>query len=649
MKLEYSTVVSSAGLLVMLKPYSRMMLVALLAGTAAAQQTPAGALANAQASRTETSSDIPVYKTTTRIVVVDVVVTDKTGAPVHGLKQSDFRVLEDGHEQAMKVFEEHRGDSLPVVPRAEVAAEPGTTVATNAGQEIHTSALNVILFDALNTASPDQSYARAQVQKAIAGLPPGSRIAIFVLRGSLHMVQGFTADTSLLAKAMDKDKSTLSGPWFNDPDMVLVSTGGSSYGAGSTGSTGSQLSGNAMPAGNMGNPNSILGSVGARDEEGLTSELRTGKTLQALSQLAEYLSQLPGKKNLLWLAGSFPFDLLPDVAVPPGGTVMDPWRGNVVYGEAMYKLALQMEAGHIAVFPVDVRGLVGNSVFGVAAGRPNLDAYTAFAGAEMSQEQVMNNIAHQTGGRPIYNTNDITGEIIESLNQGDNFYTVAYSPADKNWNGKYRKIEVKTELKGVNLYYRRGYLADDPSKPGNAIRSDALPKFAVAMVHGAPERAEIGLTVKAAGSGTYIDEKERKPPELRDRNEPTDPKPGKPLFVTHLKGTTEVYALDCTVDAGSVWFMRTQNGQYQPRLAFTLLAYDADGTILNAETGMFMQSLNDAQYQAVLKKGLTVRQTMEVPLGRVYLRVGVHDLFKDKVGATEMPLLVTRATQTAAK
>jgi VWFA-related protein len=575
-------------------------------------------------------------------VVLDVVVTDRRGAPVRGLKQQDFRVLENGHEQTVNVFEEHDNAGLPVIKKPEFAVEPEVSVASNAGQEIHSSALSIILFDALNTASSDQSFARAQVKKVIAELPPGSRIAIFVLRDDLHMVQGFTTDTSLLAKAMEKDKSTLSGTWFNDPDMVLLSSGadpaagmggGMSPGSSSPAGMGSVLSGNAAPGGS-GLP-TYLGSVAQRDEEGLTSKLRTAKTLAALSTLANYLSMMPGKKNLLWLAGSFPFDLMPDTSATPGTNVPDPFRGNQSYDDVMHALAMQMEAGHIAVYPVDVRGLTDNGMFGAAGGsRPNFNSISAITGAQMSQEEVMDNIAHETGGRAIYNDNDIQGEIIESLNQGENFYTVAYSPADKNWNGKYRKIEIKTELKDVKLYYRRGYLADDPGKPGRQIAPESVAKFAVAMLRGAPERAEIGFMVTATPTGAFIEQKDRKLPELKDRKQP---------FETHLKGTSEIYALDCTVDANTVTFTKTKDGKHAPSLAFTLLAYDADGKVLNAETGMFERALSEAQYQAVLKNGLTVRQEMELPLGRVYLRVGVHDLAKDKVGATEMLLVVSKA------
>ena len=43
----------------------------------------------------------PVLKVNSRAVLVDVIVTDKNGNPVKGLKQSDFRVLEEGKPQSL--------------------------------------------------------------------------------------------------------------------------------------------------------------------------------------------------------------------------------------------------------------------------------------------------------------------------------------------------------------------------------------------------------------------------------------------------------------------------------------------------------------------------------------------------------------------
>src|SRR3569623_99505 len=54
----------------------------------------------------------PTLKINSRAVLVDVVVSDKNGNPVKGLKQSDFTVLEDGKPQSVAYFEEHSAEEL---------------------------------------------------------------------------------------------------------------------------------------------------------------------------------------------------------------------------------------------------------------------------------------------------------------------------------------------------------------------------------------------------------------------------------------------------------------------------------------------------------------------------------------------------------
>src|SRR5881275_2542879 len=46
-----------------------------------------------------------VFQTTTRAVVLDVVVTDSAGRPVHDLTKADFRIVENGAPQEIASFE----------------------------------------------------------------------------------------------------------------------------------------------------------------------------------------------------------------------------------------------------------------------------------------------------------------------------------------------------------------------------------------------------------------------------------------------------------------------------------------------------------------------------------------------------------------
>jgi VWFA-related protein len=96
-----------------------------------------------------------------QLVVVDVVVTDKQNKAVHNLKASDFTMLEKKVPQQIRTFEEHTAPlpteikNLPHLP----AMPPG--IFTNFSPVPPNSALNILLIDALNTSLDDQPFMRA--------------------------------------------------------------------------------------------------------------------------------------------------------------------------------------------------------------------------------------------------------------------------------------------------------------------------------------------------------------------------------------------------------------------------------------------------------------------------------------------------------
>src|SRR5205814_2151363 len=63
--------------------------------------------ARAQNNTAPSQTNTPALKTTTRAVVVDVVITGSNGEPIAGLQQKDFSLLEDGQIQTVNFFERH--------------------------------------------------------------------------------------------------------------------------------------------------------------------------------------------------------------------------------------------------------------------------------------------------------------------------------------------------------------------------------------------------------------------------------------------------------------------------------------------------------------------------------------------------------------
>ena len=98
-------------------------LVFLLPCLCSAQSTPgntAGSTTNVsrpQAVDQNTTAKAPVIQVQSNLVLVDVVVT-RNGVPVKGLTKDQFRVLENGKEQELKVFEVHTEAEQPATANA---------------------------------------------------------------------------------------------------------------------------------------------------------------------------------------------------------------------------------------------------------------------------------------------------------------------------------------------------------------------------------------------------------------------------------------------------------------------------------------------------------------------------------------------------
>src|SRR5258708_22669013 len=147
------------------------------------------------------SETTPTFHATSRLVVVNVVATEHDGNPLPGLKKEDFELLEDGKPQSLQVFEAR----IPVRqsgPIPDLHLGPGEF--TNFPKMATNSAINVILFDILNTPTDDQLYARQQMIEFLKTLPRGQRVALFTLGDELRMVTGFTTGSEELIAAAYK-------------------------------------------------------------------------------------------------------------------------------------------------------------------------------------------------------------------------------------------------------------------------------------------------------------------------------------------------------------------------------------------------------------------------------------------------------------
>src|ERR1017187_6803793 len=121
---------------------SRAFAAGILAGCVAAAQAPISQTPNSQ-------NTTPVLTINARIVILDVVVTDKAGALVPGLTRDDFTIYEDQTQQTIRSFETPEQHVLP----------PGVSINSTADlAKAPDAPVTLLVLDELNTRFEDMSF-----------------------------------------------------------------------------------------------------------------------------------------------------------------------------------------------------------------------------------------------------------------------------------------------------------------------------------------------------------------------------------------------------------------------------------------------------------------------------------------------------------
>lgn len=535
-------------------------------------------------------------KADVRIVLVDVVVTGAKGAPAAGLKKEDFQVSEDGKEQTVSFFEEHRDGK--VTPVALPAMPPD--VFTNYPTVKTTDSVNVLLLDSLNTQAIDQVYVRQQMEKymeAAIASPHGARLAIFTLGQQLRMIRGFTADSAKSLEAMDDPNSHTEAKFERQMASPLRK--------------GAELTACERirsPAGQDACRAFMAEQNGERNAD------RVAMTLQAFQALARYLAPIPGRKNIMWIAGSFPVHFFPDTG--KRGQFANP------YPSELRQTAELLTADQVAVYPIGAQGLTGESYLEGSAD-PNENKAGKVVTADESDRAfnqiAMELLARDTGGHAFYNTNGLSEAMEQAVEEGSHFYSLAYVPSNSKMDGRFRKIDLKVSG-DYKLAYRRGYYAENAKFPvaeAERKKSDALMPL---MGLGMPDFAQVLYKVKVAPAADAGAVRELKEPAVR-------------------------YGLDFAITPTDLHLEVGADGKRRGNIEFMAVAFDADGNAVKMERKKSEIVLEPQMYAEVMRVGLQMHREMEVPEGAAYLRTGIMDLETGKMGSLTVEIQRKEATK----
>src|SRR5260370_20877463 len=424
------------------------------AGTVLLSICASAILARAQV-KLNSSDSSAVIRATTRLVQVDVVVTDSSGHPVKDhLSEKDFTIFEDGKPQKVSYFsfQQFEGQEKPQLPQP---SQLPPHVATNRPEYRRSVGPPIILLlDGINTPVENQMVVRQQMLKFLADhFDPRMRIAVFLLGNELAVLRDFKFDPAWVIAAMQKYRSQSSGagrlggtdvqlqaPSFDGPNLPPQAPAQS-------GAIGLESNGRSLMN---------IGYALARFEKesnANTIEMRVAHTADALSSIARYLAGFPGRKVVIWFSASFPLNL----------SVVDAEDFDVYrsYADRVRATTNQLSDAQVAIYTVDARGLTGNAISDPsdtgrdANGRMALtvDAHMNANSKEVfdrfNKEESLTKVAQETGGRVFLNTNDLDRAIAESVRDSSTFYEVGYYPTHKQWDGKFHTIKVKVAGDGL--------------------------------------------------------------------------------------------------------------------------------------------------------------------------------------------------------
>jgi VWFA-related protein len=539
---------------------------------------------HSQTAGPDASHAVPTIRVETRVVLVDVVVTNNKGESIFALRKEDFQIAEDGKPQAISAFDEHKRNkpiplSIPALP---------PNVYTNFQPVKSGDSVNVLLIDMLNTQPWYQKDVLNQAIKFLATVPLGTRLAIFTMNDQqLRLVRGFTTDFSGLSGALDR--TTPESSWLNPtPSRHAAEMEGLQ----------AMIMMQASPAA----VDAVKQYLG--EETSFRTGARSDLTLQAFQHLARYLSGIPARKNVIWLADTFPISFVPEDKVHTSK-----------HQENVQQTSDMLTAAQVAIYPVSARGLLGPFQLG-ELGDNREEIFNALSSAQIAAET----LARETGGRAFYNTNGLDAAMAEAINEGSHYYTLAYAPTNSKPDGKYRRIELKVANNVYKLSYRRGYYADKPQVSQTAEVSSNDPLVPL-VGFGMPNFDQITYKIQAA---------------------PVQPQPAPDArragLNTEIKGPFTRYGIDVLVSLSGFALETTPDNVRHGRLEAILIAYDREGKIINISKKTSRLAWSREVYAELQAKGLPFHLEIDVPPGDVYLRTGIYDLGSGNAGTLGFPL-----------
>ena len=419
-----------------------------------------------------------VLRVRTNEVRLDIVVKDKKGHTVKDLTPADFEVLEDGVSQRIQSFRfvnrEALADSSPNRNADRKESEPETSQPLTPPRRT-TPGVTALVFDRL---SPEaRSLARkAGVAYAQEGMAAGDFTGVFRIDQSLNTVQPFTDNSELVKTAIERATTAAPSTYVSGAQKVrdLADQNIALDQAASSSASAAQAAGAARDGAGASAAGQASGQAAAQQEfnnmqasmlqqfEALERDQQGFATINGLLAVINPMRNLPGRKTIVFFSEG--------IALPTSVMMKFP---------AVISAA---NRANVAIYTIDSAGLrteggqeqAANELNSIVSQRMQQQGRGTDRGVngpytkslERNEDLLrfdprsgLGQLADQTGGFLIHDTNDITNGLRRISDDMHGYYMISYVPKNEDYDGRFRRINVKLSRSNLELQTRKGYYA----------------------------------------------------------------------------------------------------------------------------------------------------------------------------------------------
>jgi VWFA-related protein len=421
-----------------------------------------------QTDRNQTQDRQPdVIRTTTELVQTEVMVFDKQGRFVDGLKPEQFELTLNGTKQPVSFFERVATGSQ--TEAAQLSAARGvqpTRKERNKAEALPQDDRGRVLFfflDDLHTSPASLSRARKALIRFVDDqMNPNDQVAIVSSSGQIGFLQQLTNNPAVLHAAIGRlnNKQVKEGYPGKTQISEYMASQIEDY-------RNKQLlaylmeatkveqqmgpgirHGDHRPAASYSSLPFIENRINQINSQ---ARITTVGTLDALKGLMLSSAALPGRKVVFFLSDGF---------------LVSERRSGVV--EALEAVTEAAKRSGVIVYTMDVRGTAFTSGSAVDVSSNDFADFSArksgLAGEITATQEPLKRIADETGGRAILNSNAISDGILQAIRETSDYYLLAWRPGSEDQrNGKQRLQVVIKDRPELRVRLRNNvYKAPSP-------------------------------------------------------------------------------------------------------------------------------------------------------------------------------------------